>query len=153
MIVVYSGMALTLRRLRRRAFVPVVALALAGCDVDNISLEVPPLAGSFTTTIFRVIPPGQPVVDVLAAGGSLSVVINSDNTMTGLLKMPAGLIGASAIEANMAGTVTKTSTGRLRFQQTADTFVRELEWFEYTNALTTTTNLGGTQFEIALTRQ
>jgi hypothetical protein len=144
-------MSLTLRRLRRLAVLPALAIA-ASCGDLSTSVVPDVIPGTYAATSFRVTPTGQPTVDVIQAGGSLTITIAEDRTTDGTLFMPAGLIGpgSPAVQESMAGTLTQRPDGTYFFQQTADTFVRDLIWTQFTDAFVSTTNLNGTQFQIAL---
>ena len=125
--------------------------ALPGCGSDTPS-QPSSIAGTYTATVFRVTPTGQPPIDVLAQGGSLSVAIASDNTASGSLSLPASVAG-TPFSASMAGTVVQTGTA-VKFQQTADTFVRDLTFNIVGNTLQTTDQVAGVgSFTITLTRQ
>ena len=69
-------MPTTLRRLRRLALLP--ALALASACENSVSIEPDVLPGSYSATSFVVSQTGQPSVDVLARGGSLVINIAVD---------------------------------------------------------------------------
>ena len=140
---------LSLRRLGRRAFVPVFALSL-GCGDPTVSIAGDVIPGSYQAISFRVTPTGQPMVDVLAAGGSLSVVIATDSSMTGTLVLPAGLLTANATSTSMAGQLRQRSDGTYWFAQNENTFMRELIWQQFTDSFVTTSLLNGVQFQITL---
>ena len=143
---VYSGMRFPLRRL---AFLPVVAFAL-GCGDPTVSIVADVIPGTYQAVSFKVTPSGQPTVDVLAAGGSLNITIAADGSMTGMLNLPPGLISTGAISANMAGKLVPNSDGTYWFNQTEDTFVRNLAWQQFTDAFVSTSVLSGVQFQITL---
>jgi len=126
------------------------AAALIGCSsTDPGSVE---LAGSYTATVLRVTPAGQGVLDVLAAGGSLTIVVTGSNTTTGTLSIPASVNGGVPFVASMAGTAT-LSGSTVQFQQTADTFVRDLSWTLTANSLSVNGQLvSGDTYTITLTK-
>jgi hypothetical protein len=124
---------------------------LSGCGSDTPS-QPSSIAGAYTATVFRVTPTGQPTIDVLAQGGSLSVTIASDNTASGTLSLPAS-VAETPVTASMTGTVVQTGT-TVRFEQTADTFVRDLTFMVVGNTLQATNQVAGVaSFTITLTRQ
>jgi len=141
-------MMMTLRRLRRLALAPALLLA-ASCE-NSVSIEPDVLAGNYTATSFLVTQTGQPTVNVLASGGSLTINIAADSSTTGTLSLPAGVLGGSGGTASMNGKITQLSNGDFQFQQTENTFVRQLVWQQFTNALVSTTFLTTTQFQITL---
>jgi len=137
----------TLRRLRRLALAPVLLLA-ASCE-NSVSIEADVLAGNYTATSFLVTQAGQPTFNVLASGGSLTINIAADSSTTGTLSLPAGPLGPGGT-ASMNGKITQLSNGDFQFQQTENTFIRQLVWQQFTDALVSTTFLTTTQFQITL---
>jgi len=124
---------------------------LAGCGSDAPD-QPSSIAGVYTATVFRVTPTGQSPIDVLAQGGTLSVTIASDNAASGSLSLPASVAGAP-FSASMTGTVVRTNA-TVRFEQTADTFVRDLTFTIVGNTLQATNQVAGTaSFTITLSRQ
>ncbi len=97
----------------------------------------PTLSGTYAATKFLVTPTpsGLPPIDILAAGGSLSVTIGTDNTTTGTLNIPGSVTGGAPWITSMAGTAVQ-SDGTIQFQQSAETFVRDLTWKLATDSLT-----------------
>jgi len=139
----------TLRRLRRLALAPAIIALAASCE-NSVSIEQDILAGSYTATSFIMIQSGTPY-DVIGLGGSLQITIAPDSTMTGLLSFPAGIPNSTPGTASMAGKVISSSDLQfLFFDQAANTFIRQLAWQRFTNALVSTSFLGNTQFQITL---
>jgi hypothetical protein len=130
----------------------VALVAIVGCGSgDSTSPET--LAGSYTATTFLVTPDGQAPVNVLSQGGSLTLTLASDKSVTGTLHLPASATGAEPLTVTMNGTVTMSGS-TVEFQQAADTFVRDLTWSVGTNALSVTNQRAGASvFTITLTRQ
>jgi hypothetical protein len=143
-------MSLALRRLRRLAVLP--ALAFAGsCGDLSTSVVADVIPGTYAATDFHVTPPGQPIVDVISAGGSITVTVAEDLSTDGTLFLPAGLISSQAIQASMAGKLVQKSDGMWFFQQSSNTFMRLLLWQQFTDAFVTTTqHEDGTKFQIVL---
>ena len=142
-----------LRRSRARFLAPVLALvAIIGCGGDGPT-SPGNLAGSYAATTLQVTPDGQAPINVLSNGGSLTLTLNNDNSVTGTLNLPASVTGQQALTASMSGTVV-VGNNTVAFQQTADTFVRDLTWSVGTNALSVTNQRAGAAvFTITLTRQ
>lgn len=139
----------TLRRLPL-AFAAAGALAACGSATPT---EVAPIAGTYRATTFRGTPTGQSAIDVLAQGGTLSLVIAADNSTSGTLAVPASAAGGAALTASMAGTAVRTGN-TVRFQQSADTFMRDLTWTVSGNTLQVNDQAAGSaRFTITLTRQ
>jgi hypothetical protein len=141
-------MPTTLRRLMRYVLVP--ALALASACENSLSIEPDVLAGNYTATSFVVTQTGQSAVDVLAKGGSLSINIAADSTTTGLLSLPAGVLSPTGGTADMTGRITRLSDGSFKFTQSANSFINQLTWQQFTDALVSTSFLSNTQFQITL---
>jgi len=111
------------------------------------------LVGTYVATVFSVTPTGQAAINVLAAGGSLTISIAANNTTTGSLFIPASINGGTAFNADMAGSVTLTGTS-VSFQQSADTFVRDLTWtFSNSTLSVSSQSAGDAAHTITLTRQ
>jgi hypothetical protein len=124
---------------------------LSACGSDTPD-QPSSIAGAYAATVFRVTPTGQPTIDVLGQGGSLSVTIASNNTASGSLSLPASVAG-TAFTASMTGTVVQTGA-TVRFEQTADTFVRDLTFTVVGNTLQATNQVAGAaSFTVTLTRQ
>jgi hypothetical protein len=142
----------SLRTSFRTAFAAVAILStLAACGDDG-ALEPDPIAGAYTATTFRITPPSSAEANVLAQGGSLTITIGANNTTTGTLNVPATITGGDALVASMAGTVDRNGNG-VSFEQTADTFVRDLNWTVAGNTITATNqSVGGAIYTIVLTR-
>jgi hypothetical protein len=129
----------------------VLLMAFAACN--NGAGLFASLAGTYTATEFRVEPTGQETIDVLAEGGSLAIRIASDNFTTGTLILPASVTGAGTFAESMTGQATQSGS-TVRFQQTADTFVRDLTWTRDGTSLTVRNQIAGdAAFTITLTRQ
>jgi hypothetical protein len=139
-----------LNSFRLSAACVVLAFAIGACG--DGATEPVSVTGSYTATTFVVAPSGQPAMDVIAKGGSLSIVIASDNTVTGNLLLPASVTGGAVFTASMAGTVTRNGAS-VQFQQSADTFVRNLSWTPNGNTLQVTNQVvAATTYTITLTR-
>lgn len=140
-----------LRLLTRARAGLVAAGALAACG--DSPAESGSIAGAYEATTFRATPSGLPAVDVLAQGGALTVVIEADNRTIGTLRVPASLAGGSDFAANMGGTARRTGN-TVRFEQSADSFVRDLAWTVSGNTLQVTDQAAGAaRFTITLTRR
>ena len=127
------------------------ALALAAACENDVSIDPDVLAGSYAATSFLVTQSGQPTVDVIAKGGSLTITIGADSTTTGLLSLPAGVLSPQGGTASMAGRVTQRADGTFKFEQPAeDTFIEVLVWQQFTGALVSTSFVSNTQFQITL---
>jgi hypothetical protein len=144
-------------RLARPAILGAVAVLSCtnqACGCDPVPLN--PLAGVWAATQFLVTPTGQSQLDVLAAGGSLTITIFPDNATSGSLSVPASVTGGAPIMASMAGVSSLNSAEtEVTFDQAADTFVRDLTWQRASASSLTVTNqvAGSAAFSITLSRQ
>ena len=139
-------------RMRLPALVISAIILLGACGSDPTGSETQ-LAGSYTATMLVVTPMGQSAMDVLAAGGSLSLVISASGATTGNLTIPGSLTGAGPEAISMTGTAQR-SGATVQFQQTEDSFVRDLEWELTPTALRVINQVvGNASFTITLSRQ
>jgi len=136
----------------RFAIVTTALLSTAACG-DTPS-DAALRDGTYSATTFRITRPGLSNADVRAAGGSLLLVITKDNRVTGALRIPASIAGtATDFVEQMDGTV-EYSTELAKFNQTADTFVRDLVWQIGDRQLSVTNQTAGAaQFTIVLSRR
>ena len=143
-----------LRRSRTHVLTSALALvAIVGCGGDDpLAPQLVP-TGTYVATTFQATPDGLGAINVLTAGGSLTVTVGANNTVTGTLHLPASLAGQD-FTASMAGTVV-ARTGGVAFQQpSVDSFVRDLTWTVGTNTLSVTNQrAGAATFTVTLTRQ
>ncbi len=144
-------MTVSLRSVQRIALTVFASATVLGCGSDTPT-EVPTLAGTYQASTFQVTPTGQSTIDALSQGAVLSVVIAANNATTGTLTLPASVTGDVALTASMAGTAVRTGAN-VAFQQSADTFVRDLTWtLGATTLAVTDQTAGGARFTIVLTR-
>lgn len=135
-----------------RAACLVAALAACNSGDGPVGPARSPIAGSWRATTFRVTPTGQQPIDVLAAGGTFTIDVALDGATTGQLVIPPS-VGGSIVVQSMAGTATLTGT-TVRFQQSADTFVRDAAWTYGGNTLSIAgQQIGSGSFTVTLTRQ
>ncbi len=131
--------------------VALVASTLSACGDDGV-INPDPIAGAYTATTFRATPTGLAEIDILAQGGGLVLSINGANTTAGTLSLPAVVTGTVATQVSMAGTATRNGSG-VKFEQSADTFVRDLNWTFANNTLSVTNqSVGGATYTIVLAR-
>jgi hypothetical protein len=126
----------------------------AGCGSSGPG-DSSPIAGTYLATVFKVTPVGQAQIDVLASGGSLSMVISTSNVTSGTLLLPGTVTGGAAFTASMAGTAAlSTITSTVTFQQAADTFVRDAIWDAVGTSLSVLNQtIGSATYTITLSRQ
>jgi hypothetical protein len=125
---------------------------MAGCGGEDTTGPGGLQLGTYTATTFSVTPAGQAPINVLGEGGSLVITIQAGGTTTGSLTVPGTITGGAPFVASMAGTVTETSL-TVTFEQTADSFVRDLTWSRQGQIIAVTNQLvAGTSYTIALQR-
>ncbi|MEO8452023.1 MAG: hypothetical protein ABI647_19690 [Gemmatimonadota bacterium] len=98
--------------------------AVVGCS--DSPLEPADVVGTYNASEFTVTLNGVPR-DVLALGGLVTIVLNSDGTTTGRFTTPA-VAGLSTVpvDESMEGTYTLQSSDRVRFVQAASTLITDL---------------------------
>lgn len=142
----------------RRTSVTLAVVSLLTACASDAPTETETLAGTYRAQVFRVTPPGRAEIDVLAAGGSLTITVGEDNVTSGSLSLPASVTGESALTESMAGTVARAvtsleSVASFQFRQAADTFVRDLVWTRNRDVLSVSNQAaGGARFTIMLAR-
>lgn len=139
---------------KRRWGVLLVMLLVLSCGSPTEGSS--PVAGTWIATQLTVTPTGQAQLDVLAAGGNLSITITSTNVTSGSLNVPASVNGGTAFSASMAGTASLNGgETEVTFTQSADTFVRDLTWQRVGNNSLRVSNqvAGSASFTVTLTKQ
>lgn len=135
----------------KRVMAAVLAAGIAaGCGDDPLTAQL--LAGTYQATEFYFTPTSGSIVDVLAGGGSIDLVIAPSGAVTGQLFVPASLNGGADLTASMAGTV-QVSGDAVSFTQAADTFFRDADFRFSGNRLTGTHTDGDGTMRVTLTRQ
>ncbi len=103
------------------------ALALAGCDSD-VELVPADIAGTYEATRFTLEDGGQ-TVDVLDAGGDLTLTLREDGTVSGSLVTPEELNEEGEGNSRLLfGGTYALSGNEVTFDHEADTFVRDVVW-------------------------
>jgi hypothetical protein len=108
-------------------------MALGACRSDFTS-GPDSLVGTYIAPHIFVTPIGGAPMDLVANGATLKIAIAEDNTTSGTLFIPSGVTGGAPLQASMVGAVVRTGDV-VTFQQTADTFVRDLRWTVYSQTL------------------
>lgn len=110
----------------RSAFIALALLStpllLSGCDATTNPEGV---AGHYVASRFVLTADGESI-DVLDAGGSLEMTLTTAGTVVGELTVPAELAEGET-SFDLAGSYNYTEGG-LAFDQTADTFIRDVSW-------------------------
>lgn len=137
------------------AFVAIATLAACGDDKKPTENEENPntsIAGTYTATVFQVTPSNSSMINMLAGGSTLTITIAENMSTTGSLFIPGTIGGGSDFNASMSGTAVRSGNS-VTFQQTADSFVRDLTFAISGKTLQVTNQTaGGAAFTITLTR-
>ena len=130
---------------------PAIVLACGGSDEPSDT----PIAGTYAATFFQTTgSSGQR--NEIDAGSTLTITLAANGTTTGHLHVAAS--GSSPVfDADMAGTWTATENHIVTFTQSADTFVRNMEftWASDIQGLSTLAGdkgFPGGRVQITLTR-
>ena len=127
-----------------------VMLSVAACGGDTTNLVPHEVTGTYTATDLKTTTAGV-TTNQLAAGASMSLVLNNDGTTLGRLFMPAST--SPAIDASMVGRWVLTPNGDIDLIQDADTFVRDMLFIVTDNTLTGDQVFGATRIQLVLTKQ
>ena len=91
-------------------------------------------------------------MNVLEAGGALSIEIAADNVTAGSLTIPTSVTNDVALVASMAGTAFQSGDS-VHFEQTANSFVRSGYWqVVRPKSLQMNRTVDGTTIIVVLTR-
>jgi hypothetical protein len=99
-------------------------LLLAGACADDPNVPPAGVPGAYHATSFTATS-GGPVVNLLAAGATLSMTLADDHTTSGRLTVPASVDGGMAIDESLAGSW-RQSRDTVYFDGPADTFIRDV---------------------------
>jgi hypothetical protein len=134
--------------LARRLGVLLAAATIACESTSGPDREA--VAGAYVATTFTTVT-NSVSTDQLAAGASLSITLNSDWSTVGQLVVPGANTDGSDFIASMAGSWTLGGT-TVAFQQTADTFMREMDFEISGNTLVGDEIFGDTRVIVTLTK-
>lgn len=128
------------------------AVALAGCGGDDnpFSPTVANVAGTYNATQFTATGSAG-TVDLLSLGATVHVVLNPDGTTTGHLFVPDIGQEDGELDADLTGTWT-LSGSTVTFSQTADTFIRDVEFTASQNSLESEGTFEETTLHLALAK-
>lgn len=105
----------------------VLGIGLAGCDaIEDVPATSNDVSGRYESTVFEADVDGR-TVDVLAAGGALTITLREGGTVSGRLFVPEALAGSEEGDLPFEGTFS-VSGDNVRFDHEADTFVRDAVW-------------------------
>jgi hypothetical protein len=122
-----------------------VLVVVGGCGSDALAPTLENIAGTYEATSFTA-----GTDNVLAAGGSLTLTLGVDLSVSGSLFVPASVGGP--LTEDMAGTFV-LSGNSLTLTQAADTFVRDADWTWEDGILEGSWSGGGGSVSVRLDRQ
>jgi len=115
-------------------------------------LEPSDIAGRYVA--FGIMTTGSLTGDFLAAGGSLEMTLSDAGTTTGSMLVPASMSESGNQETyDLTGTFTIDENEVIRFDQSADTFIRDGDWLADRGTLRTTIHEGGLHIYAAMRKQ
>ena len=130
------------------------AVALAGCGGDDgnpFSPTVANVAGTYNASLFTLTSTELGMVNLLSVGATVHVVLNPDGTTTGHIFVPDLGQEDGAVDADLTGTWT-LSGSTVTFSQTADTFIRDVEFTAAQNSLESEGTFNGATLHLALAK-
>jgi hypothetical protein len=127
-----------------------LVLSIAACGGDDGPFALHEVTGTYTATDFKTTTAGV-TTNQLAAGASVSLVINSDHTTLGRLFIPAST--SPAVDASLIGTWAFLANGDIDLTEAADTFLRDMLFSVGDNTLVGDQTFGTTRIQIVLTKQ
>lgn len=138
--------------LYRRSAALALALVLASCGDDNGSFSptVENVAGSYSAASFTATTTVG-TLDLLALGASVAVTLTPGGTTTGRLFVPGGAEGGGDLDEDLTGTWA-LSGSTVTFNQTADTFIRDVQFTASRNQLSAEGTFNGQTIQLVLTK-
>lgn len=119
------------RKLPGKLMVALVGMALSACGDDGTGpdgIVRADILGTFDATTFTVTEGGS-TTDLLQAGGDIELTLEGNGTTTGRIFVPEQGEGGTDLDESLAGTYAfDEATGRVTFDQAADTFVRDVDF-------------------------
>jgi hypothetical protein len=134
-----------------RVFALVALAAAGGCgDDDGFEPSAGDVAGVYEATVFTATT-GLGTLDLLALGASAEVTLDVDGTTTGRLFIPGAGEGGEDVDEDLVGTW-DLSGSTVTFNQTGDTFIRNVDFAASENQLTGEGVFDGQQLLLILTK-
>jgi len=128
-----------------------LVISVTACGSDDEGLVAPfEVSGTFTATELKTTTAGV-TTNQLAAGASVSLVLNSDGSTLGRLIIPAST--SPAIDASLVGRWALLANGDVDLTMAADTFLRDMIFSVSGNTLVGDQTFGTTRIQIVLTKQ
>lgn len=131
-----------------RAVIPLtLALVLGSCG-DSFSPTVETVAGSYTAISFTLTS-SVGTTDLLALGSTVDITLAADGTTSGRLFVPGGAEDGSDLDVDLVGTWTLAGS-TVTFNQTGDTFIRDVQFTAGRNRLSGEGTFNGTIIRLVL---
>jgi hypothetical protein len=127
-----------------------VALAACGGNDNPFSPTVANVAGTYNATLFTATTSAG-MVNLLSLGATVHVVLNPDGTTTGHIFVPDVGQEGGLLDADLTGTWA-LSGSTVTFSQTADTFIRDVEFTAAQNSLESEGTFDGVTLNLALAK-
>jgi len=118
--------------------------ALTSCKDDNI-------VGTYDAVTFTYAPTGGASQNVLAAGGSIHLVISNDLTTGGSMVIPASVTGGAAASVSLLGTAANVE-GVVHLNLVADSFLRDMDFTFDGSSLSGSGTFSGTSVVVKLSK-
>jgi hypothetical protein len=128
-----------------------LSVTLAACGGgDSFSPTVETVSGAYTASTFTATTTSG-TTNLLAAGATVSVTLASNGTTTGRLFVPGGAEGGGDLDADLTGTWSLTGS-TVTFSQTADTFIRDVQFTATENRLSSEGTFGDVTIRLVLVK-
>lgn len=129
-----------------------LAFSAAACgDDDSFSPTEETIAGSYTASTFTLSTVvGE--IDLLAGGATVTLDLETDGSTTGRLFVPDGNTDGSDLDEDLAGTWSLADS-TVTFDQSAATFLPQLEFIASENRLTGEGTFSGGTLRLVLTKE
>jgi len=133
--------------MRLRCLLAAMSAASVACGEPFVP-SVDSIAGTYNATILTSTTGGV-TTNHLSAGGSFTITLEVNGTTSGQLSVPGGGPGGSTLDGSMVGTWALVGT-TVQFDQTADTFVRDMIFTASSDRLRGGQAFGGTTVRVTL---
>ena len=123
---IFGGMPTLLRRFRRHALLPALALAIS-CE-NSVSIDPDVLAGSYTRRRSSSRRPDSPPWTCSPRAEASRSTSPPTAPRRGCSSLPAECSSPTGGTADMAGRITRLIDGTYKFNQIANSFIKQLVW-------------------------
>jgi hypothetical protein len=133
-----------------RLVMPALVSAALACGGESFTPTTDTVVGSYTATTLTITSTTPPT-DALALGLTLTLTLAPNGTTTGRLFLPGGGDNGVDLDEDLSGTWTLDGHS-VRFNQGADTFIRDAVFIAGPNTLSTEGTFGDTSLRLVLTK-